>query len=242
MVRTKAAGRVIGYTRVSTGHQVESGLGLEAQRDAVEKVADQLGVEVAEWFTDEGVSGAADIAKRPGLVAALESLGEGDALVVAKRDRLARDLYLSAWCEKEARRRGARIIAGDTPSNGDGDDPTERLLANIVACFADFEREVIRARTRAALDRKRARGEKLGGYTPFGYTATPGPKPKLRPDAGELAVVDRIVAERSRGASYWSIARALTDEGVPTKGGRGEWHANTVRRLHLRAAAHVEMK
>mgnify|MGYP001457642550 CR=1 FL=1 len=94
---------VLAYIRVSTDEQTASGLGLEAQEAAIRARYDT----VASTYRDEGYSGADS--KRPALLACIDALRRGDVLAVAKRDRLARDVFLSAWIQKEVKRRGARI-------------------------------------------------------------------------------------------------------------------------------------
>ena len=91
--------RNIAYMRVSTEEQVNSGLGIEAQEAAIRK---GLGKEPDHIFMDKGVSGGR--ADRKGLSDAIDSLRKGDVLVVAKRDRLSRDMFLSCWIEKKSRR------------------------------------------------------------------------------------------------------------------------------------------
>ena len=97
---------VVGYLRVSTEDQH---LGPEAQRAAVLAWAGRNGARVVAWHTDHGVSGAAPLAQRPALLAAVAALaaGEAAALVVAKRDRLARDVVEATLIEREV----ARILA-----------------------------------------------------------------------------------------------------------------------------------
>jgi len=216
----------VAYLRVSTQEQVGSGLGLEAQRAAIESCAARMGLAVAAWFADEGVSGAAPLDRRPGLVAAMDALRRGGVLIVAKRDRLARDAFLSVWLDRRAADKGARIIS----AAGEGtetDDPAAVLLRRLLDAVAEFERAQIRARTRAALDAKRARGERTGGGVPYGYDAAPGHG--LTPNGREQAVLRRIAELRARDLGWRRIARALNDEGVPAKHG-GAWDATRVRR------------
>lgn len=87
--------RAIIYTRVSTDEQAESGLGLAAQLRACKAKANELGANEILTFTDAGVSGSTEIANRPGLAEALAVVKRGDVVIVAKRDRVARDMFLS---------------------------------------------------------------------------------------------------------------------------------------------------
>ena len=167
MPSTTVTRSAIGYIRVSTTEQVDSGLGLEAQRAAIIAEADRSGLTLTDWFADEGVSGGAGLDKRPGLALALDALKKGDVLIVSKRDRLARDAMLACWIEKEVTRSRATIVSA--AGEGNGTDPTAQLMRRIIDAFAEFERAIIRARTKAALAVKRARGERVSRFAPYGY-------------------------------------------------------------------------
>lgn len=218
----------IAYVRVSTDEQANSGLGLEAQLEAIHKAVGRPEA----VYRDEGLSGSNP--KRPGLLAALEALHEGDALVVAKRDRLARDTFLSLWIEKEAKKRGARILsaAGEGTEN---DDPASVLMRSIVDAFAEYERNIIAARTAAALAQKKARGEKTGGDVPFGYRLAADGVHLERHDA-EAEALEIITELRRRGYSLRAIAAELEARGVPTKKGKTQWQPRVISRILKRAA------
>src|SRR5437764_1306819 len=91
-----------------------------------------------------------------------------DLLLVAKRDRLGRDVIEVAMIERLITKRGARIVsaAGEGTEN---DDPSGILMRRLIDSFAEYERLIIRARTRAALAAKRRRGERISRFAPFGY-------------------------------------------------------------------------
>lgn len=214
---------IIAYLRVSTDEQAQSGLGLDAQLDAIKRV---VGAPDA-VYRDEGYSGSDQ--RRPALLEVLEALREGDVLAVAKRDRLARDVYYSAWIAKEAKRRGARITsaAGEGTEN---DDPASVLLQNIVDAFAQYERDMIRARTAAALEQKRKRGEKTGGEVPFGYQlAEDGVH--LESDESEQKVLDLVRQLREKGESLRKIAVELERRGVLSRRGKTHWHPQTIKQM-----------
>jgi site-specific DNA recombinase len=135
--------RVIGYVRVSTGEQR---LGPKAQRESLRQWCLANGVKLVAVFSDR-VSGAAGIDQRPGLLAALAALRDKHAgvLLVAKRDRLARDSLVAALVERLVERNGAAVRAADGTGNGDGAEAI--LLRRIVDAFAEYERVMIRARS-----------------------------------------------------------------------------------------------
>jgi DNA invertase Pin-like site-specific DNA recombinase len=218
----------VAYLRVSTDDQT---LGPEAQRSAIEAWAAREGVQVAAWHVDAGVSGAAPIDRRPALLAALDDLGSGSMLVVAKRDRLARDVVIAATIERAAERVGATVVSADGVGVGDG--PEAELLRRIVDAVAAYERGLIRGRTKAALAAKRAKGERTGSV-PYGKQLS-GDGIRLVDSLDEQAVIHRIDNLAARGMSHRAIAKRLNTDGVPARGSR--WHATTVGRLLRRSCA-----
>src|SRR5438067_4053500 len=125
--------RVVGYLRVSTEEQ---SLGPAAQREALERWCKANGAELLQVHEDLGLSGGLPLDKRPGLLAALDSLRPlcAGVLLVAKRDRLARDVWVAAGAERLAQKAGARVLTADGTGNGDG--PESELMRSIVDAFA----------------------------------------------------------------------------------------------------------
>lgn len=224
-------GKAVGVIRVSTGHQA---LSPEAQRDAIERWCAANGCTLVAVFQDQ-VTGAAPLDKRPGLLTALGALAEHGAgvLVVAKRDRLARDPMVAAMAEAGAKRVGARVVSA-AGEGTDSDDPTAILMRRIVDAFAEYERLVIKARIKSAMAVKRSRGEALGGTAPYGYRlAADGVA--VEPDPAEQSVIARVQALRDEGLSIRAVADRLNADRVPARGKR--WHPTTVARLVDRDAA-----
>lgn len=220
----------VGYIRVSTDDQA---LGPEAQRAALEAWAARNGADLVAVFEDLGVSGAAALDRRPGLLAAVDALADHGAgvLVVAKRDRLARDTMAAAMIERLADRAGARIVSAD--GVGDGDGPESLLMRRIVDAFAEYERALIRGRTCAALAAKKARGERAG-EVPFGSRVAVDGR-TLEADAGEGAVVDAVRELRAAGLSIRGIAAELDRRGFRSRSGKA-LAATQVARILERAA------
>jgi DNA invertase Pin-like site-specific DNA recombinase len=222
----------IGYVRVSTDSQAESGAGLAAQRHAIEAFAKRQGLVITAWHEDAGVSGAAGIESRPGLMAAIAGLGRGDVLLVAKRDRIARDTLTALTIERTVSRRKAAIMSADGIGNGDG--AADQFMRSVLDAAAAFERDLIKARTKAALAAKRQAGERTG-QIPFGWSL--GDDGRLVEVEAEQRVLDNIKACRAAGMSLRQIANVLTEANVPTKAGRGTWSHNTIDSILKRAAA-----
>lgn len=213
----------VAYLRCSTDRQ---DLSPAAQRGAVTAWATREKVEVVAFHEDIGISGGAPIEDRPGLLAALEAVRSARAgvLVVARRDRLARDVLTAAMVERLCEREGAKVLAADGTGNGDG--PEAALMRTLLDAFAAYERALIRARTRAALAVKRARGERTGGV-PMGHVVDGNGR--LGVNEREAAAVARARELRAAGMSLRQIATALEAEGHRPRGLR--WHVETLSRI-----------
>jgi DNA invertase Pin-like site-specific DNA recombinase len=175
-------------------------------------------------FDDAGVSGRLPLEQRPGLLAAI---GKGGVLIVAKRDRLGRDLINVAMVERLIERRGGRIVSPDAP---DTQDPSVRLMRQIIDCFAEYERAIIRARTSAALQAKKARGERVGGV-PFGFQVAPDGS--LVPQDAEQQALRYLRQARGTGKTLQAVADELNELGFRTRGG-GLWRHQYVSRREAR--------
>lgn len=220
--------RAVGYVRVSTEEQASSGLGLEAQRAAIAIAAKRLGLELLDVAADEGVSGSVPPHDRPGLMLALEQLGAGDTVLVAKRDRIGRNALENVLLERELGKQGVRIVsaAGEGTEN---DDPYSEFLRWILDGLAQLERKLAIARTIAALGAKRARGERAGAI-PFGYRLVPGgARGKLERDDEEQVALLLMREHRAAGQSYGAIARTLTARGYRSRGSC--WRAQSVKTI-----------
>jgi DNA invertase Pin-like site-specific DNA recombinase len=210
-----ATGRFVSYIRVSTERQGKSGLGLEAQRDAVDRFLNGGQWELlAEFVEVETGKGSNALAKRPQLRAALDCARKHKAtLVIAKLDRLARNVAFIAQLMES----GVDFLAADMPS-------ANRLTLHIMAAFAEHEREMISERTKAALAAARARGTRLGVN---GARLAAQNKAAALERLGPIA--DHLRCLRSQGHSVRRIAAALNAERVPSPAG-GSWHVANVHR------------
>jgi site-specific DNA recombinase len=207
--------RAVAYLRASKDEQQ---LSPEAQRAAVEGWAIRDGVEVASWHLDQGVCSVTPIEQRPALCAALVSLRETSAgvLVVAKHDRIARDVIISAMVERTAAAAGARVVSA--AGEGNGDTPADQFMRTVIDGAAAYERALIRARTKAALAVLKARGL-CTGTPPYGYRVGDDRR-TLEPDAHEQEVLAELRAVRSSGTSYRAVIRYATSRGLFGRTGR----------------------
>ncbi len=214
----------IAYVRVSTDEQH---LGPQAQRSAIEEWAAREGIAVVGWHSDHGIGGAVPLDSRPGLLEAVAQLRRrsGQVLVVAKRDRLARDVVVAALVERLVERYGGRLVSADGVGVGDG--PEAKFMRTIVDAAAEYERALIRMRTKLALGAKRTRGERIG-TCPFGFGADAD---RIVRNEGEQAIVSRVVELSRSGLSTRAIVRQLRSEGAAGRTGRPLQQTQVVRIL-----------
>lgn len=213
----------VAYYRVSTDKQGRSGLGLDAQRKAVaDFVAVSAGLLAAEFTEIE--SGKRN--DRPQLAQALAACRKHKAvLCIAKLDRLARNVAFIANLMES----GVDFVACDMPN-------ANKLTIHVMAAMAEYEREAISSRTKAALAAARARGVRLGGPDPEGAGAIGRESQRLRADQFAANVAPVIAEIRRAGADTLAkIAASLNARGIRTARG-GQWFPTTVLNVLARVA------
>lgn len=209
----------VSYYRVSTARQGASGLGLDAQRAAV--MAYTRGSEIVAEFTEVESGKRAD---RPQLAAAIAYAKRHKAiLVIAKLDRLARDVHVISGLMKS----GVEFVATDLPM-------ANKLTIHIMAAMAEHEAEMISERTKKALAAAKVRGTKLGGTRhDLANARNVQTEQAQARRANVLPIVEQI---RAAGVTTLAgIAGALNARGVKTPRG-GEWSATQVSRIISAAA------
>ncbi len=224
--------KIVAYLRVSTRKQAASGLGRDAQREAVEAFARERGGNILATYIEVESGKRND---RPELARALHhAKGTRATLVIAKLDRLSRD---SAFLNN-LMARAVRFVAADMPEAND-------LTVRILAAVAQQEREAISRRTVEALAAAKRRGVTLGNPN--------GARALLRARRGNAASLGAIKAraddharelrpviaelEREGVTSLGGIAAALNERGWATPRGGAQWHKASVRNLLARQAA-----
>jgi len=211
--------RFVAYYRVSTEKQGHSGLGLDAQRQAVAGFVSRRGAIVAEHTEVESTRN-----HRPELHAALAACRRHKAtLVIARLDRLARNVaFIANLMESRV-----DFVAVDMPE-------ANRLTIHILAAVAEHEREMISQRTRAALQAAKARGTVLGNPRPLPASRQGTAALKVQTEAFHATVRPLILALRQQGYSLAGIARELNGRHISTARG-GLWYATTVRNILRRS-------
>jgi DNA invertase Pin-like site-specific DNA recombinase len=189
-----------------------SGLGLNAQKDAIRRECQKRGLDLIALYEDAGLS--AKTLKRPALEAALSELdsGQGSVLMVAKLDRLTRSVHDATGLMAKAEQSGWGLVALDAPV--DTTTPQGAAMAQVLAVFAELERRLIGERTKAALAVRKSQGVRLG-----------------RPQTLPLELRQRILSMRNSGMTLGSIASELNMERVPTSQGGASWWPATIRAI-----------
>lgn len=208
----------VAYLRVSTARQGESGLGLEAQREAVTRYVEQTGGALIDEVVEVESGKLKD---RPGLLGALVRCRSKSAtLVIARLDRLARNVaFVSSLMDG-----GVEFVAVDAPY-------ANRLMLHILAAFAEHERDIVSARTKAALQAAKARGVKLG---------VNGARLAIARKAEAVSFAQQLspAVEAAKAAGCTTLAQIsdhLNALGWRTREG-SEWCPATTRRVLVRLA------
>lgn len=206
------APRIIGYVRVSTQEQADSGLGLEAQERKLHAAAELHGWELVDVIRDEGISGAT--LKRPGLRKAMRAIARGnaDGLAAAKLDRVSRSSVDMALIFEWFRDADATLVLLDVPGL-DTSTAMGKAMSTLMAMFAEMERDLIAQRTKDALASLRKRG-----------------KPTGRPAVADNAQLQRRIQRmRAKHMTLQAIADELNADGTPTLRGGAKWRPSSVQ-------------
>ena len=222
--------RAFAYLRVSGKGQVE-GDGFTRQLTAIEAYAKSNDIRIVRVFRELGVSGSLDGMARPQWIEMIgRILADGvKTVIIEKLDRLARDLMIQEHILQDLERRGITIISVAEPDLC-SDDPSRKLMRQIMGAIAEYDRKMIVLKLRGARQRMRRREGHCEGAKPFG--ALPG----------ESEVLDKIEAMRERGDSFQSIAAALNAEGIKPRRFDAEkrkdvlWHPYAIARIAERIA------
>ncbi len=218
-----AHGKFVTYCRVSTERQGRSGLGLDAQRSAVASFLNGGDWKVVGEFVEVESGAKAD---RPELTKALALCRvHGAVLLIAKLDRLSRDLHFLTGLQKA----GVRFVAADMPE-------ANETMVGFMAIMAQAERKAISTRTKAALAEAKKRGKVMGGfrgYVPSEADREASAQTRQASAAARGADLAPIVASmRVNGiTSLGGMAKALTEAGIPTARGASTWSPMQVSRL-----------
>lgn len=225
--------RVVGYCRVSTKNQTgEDKYGIRSQKKDIMEFCEKNGYDIIEWFIDEAVSGAKDDTDRPELRKILNGEFKEPpiyAVVVAKSDRLARDIEKYYGFKYLLKRNKIEVISISEDFGSAG--LYAPIYEAVTAVFAQMERQFINARMSGGRAIKAAKGGYAGGRPPFGYMVDKNEK-NLVINEKEAKVVKRIF-ELKYGygmTSPFRIAESLNEDGYRCRSG-GVFYNSNVKRI-----------
>lgn len=217
--------RAIGYCRVSTSHQLD-GVSMDAQRAKIQAWCELNEVELAEIYSDNGMSGCrAD--NRPGLQGALDAACDtGGVLVFYSLSRLARNTKEVLIISERLERAGADLVS--LSENIDTSSATGKMVFRLLAVLAEFERDLVSDRTKAALAHKREQGKRIGNI-PFGYELAADGE-TLVENERERKTLNSIRRLRDKGFSLAGVAEELNRKGIRNRRGN-RWTKHHIYKL-----------
>jgi len=218
---------VIAYVRVSSKAQGRSGLGLDAQRTALDDFARREKFDIVQSFEEVETAKGDTLARRPQLAAALKAakrMKDDDygraPIIVAKLDRLSRDVHFISGLMAER----VPFLVADLGTD------TDPFMLHIYAAFAEKERRLISERTKAGLREAKRKGKVIGGRN--------AQSDRNAAEAAKRAEELRPVMAKLEGLSHRAAAAALNKRRIKTpRGGASRWHSVTVQRVRARLAA-----
>ena len=206
---------VVAYIRVSTDGQCgDDKFGLDVQREDIQEYCDDHDLTIVRWFMDEGESGAKE---RPGfdeIVYGEVTNPPYEAVIVAKSDRVARDIEIYYYYKMLLRKKGMTLISITEDFGKFG--AFSSMLESFTLCVAEMERENINKRTSGGRKVKAARGGYSGGRPPYGYTPLNG---KLEIVPEEAEVVRYVIESKKAGQTYQTICDTLNAQGKTNRSG-----------------------
>ncbi len=228
--------QTLGYVRVSTDKQAEAGLSLDAQTARIRGMAAAQGVQLADVIIDAGES--AKSLHRPGMAWLLAQVDAGaiGAVIIAKLDRLTRNVADLGVLLKRFERRGVALVS--VAEQLDTGSAMGRCMLNLMVVISQWEREAIGERTRDVLRHKRAKGERVG-QLPLGFQLAAGSDSQLEPAPVEQRLLARIRELRTAGWTTRQIADDLNQHGWTTRRGTAWRFQYVARALRIRQEVHA---
>lgn len=222
----------VAYLRVS-GSEQERGYGLDAQRELIVDWAAAHDVTIVAVYSDV-ISGATPPHERAGMVDALALLREQPGmLLVARLDRLARDVVAQEVILREMSRQGCPVVSVSEPAiSTDTDDPQRNLVRVILGAVNEYERHLIRARMEAGKRLKKQRGGWVNGPAPYGWQLDH--KELVKHPTEWPHIVQMVAWKRQGNVTARGLAALCNARGVPTRFG-GPWSKDTANRAVVRA-------
>lgn len=215
----------IAYIRVSTSEQAQAGFSLPAQEQKIKQYAELYGLQIDEVIQDAGFS--AKSMDRPGFQRILQMMNRKEigALIIAKLDRMTRNIKDLAEIVELANKKEVSLISVN--EHLDTGTAAGRMILNMLGVISQWERETIGERTSIALQYKKQSGKVYNCNALYGYENQNG---QLIPVESEQETITLMIHLRDQGHSFKAIADKLNSLGISCRSGK-EWHSEQVRRV-----------
>lgn len=221
--------RAILYARFSPRPNAAECESCESQLDDLRQWATANGYEIVGEFSDKALSGGDGWEERPGMLDAVSSCKRGIVFLVRAYDRLFRDTDKALAFRAMLEAKGVEVRS-ITEEGANGDSMNAKLIRFIFLWLAEYQRSIIKARTKAKMLEHQAKGRRMSGEPPWGKRVDPYNRSRLIDDPEEMATAETIRTRRMAGESLRGIARWLEDHGVNRRG-KNRWHHVLVKRI-----------
>lgn len=219
--------KVVAYCRTSTENQKEEKT-IDLQVESLTKYASNHGMEIVEWFKDDGVSGGLE--HRPELLKLMDYLEANtdiETILIYKLDRLARDLFIQEGLIKEFTKLKRQLVSTLEPDLA-SNDPFRKAFRQMLGVFAEFEKAMITLRMKNGRDSSVSKGRWHGGEV-YGFDNKDG---MLLINKREADVVKQIFhLKRYKRMKLNKIAEHLNSQNIPTKRGTTKWWPSTIKKI-----------
>lgn len=215
------------YARFSPRPNAEKCDSIENQFEDLRRYCMEHDIRIMEEHSDKALSGADK--DRPGMWDAIHSLKRGMVLVIRSFDRLSRDSVFAAVHVDKIERKGCTVISVNEPG-GSANTIEGRLIRSVLFAVNQYEREIIRARTRASMRKHQKNGRRMSKHCPYGWTKDPNDKARMIKNEKERAVIEIVVSYYKQGMPLRDIATKLNESGTKARLG-GKWYHSQIRNI-----------
>jgi site-specific DNA recombinase len=220
--------KAIIYARYSPRKDAKTCDSCEYQVKICFEAAEERGYDVIKVYEDKGVSGKDEF--RPKLFEAIRALREGDALVVYKRDRIARNVLLAEQINRMVKKQGGSIIAASGDVDGDG--PEAKMARQLMSVMSEYERELISMRTKTIMRIKQKEGRRMSRHPPYGWRLVEGSRMMVEvPEEQETVKTILDYADSIRAIRPGPVMRYMNQHHRDKARGKAGWNYRTIQRI-----------
>lgn len=214
------------YARFSPRPGADLCESVDRQLDDMRRYCQARGIEIAGEYSDKALSGGDGLADRPGLFDAIRACRKGYVFMVRAFDRLFRDARQGLMVAYDLEQRGVQIVS-ITEESASLNTPEARMMRSIFLIIAEYQREIIRAKTRAAMQRHQSGGRRMtrADRVPWGWRIDGENAKRIVPCEDERAIARQVQEMQRQGMSLRAIAKELEQRGVQRRGNPAWTHS-----------------